>query len=417
MNKSLTVVGMGYIGLPTAIVFAENGWQVTGVDINARIVDLVNNGELPFAEAELAAPLARVVEEGRLCAALEPPKAEVYIIAVPTPCTRDHLADLSYIDSAVDLIAPKLKSGNLLILESTSPVGTTEYMLKRALEQRPDLAGDGTAESCELMAAHAPERVLPGQIMKEMVANDRIVGGLTPEATERAAAMYASFCEGTILKTDAATAELTKLTENAFRDVNIAFANELSIICDDYGIDVRELIDLANRHPRVDILKPGPGVGGHCIAVDPWFIVSGDYAHSNLIRTAREVNDSKPLWVLEKFEELIGDCNSSETVALLGLTFKANVDDLRESPSLDIAHKLAERHPEKRFIAFEPNVHELPAVLSALGNVELSRNVHTLVEADAVLVLVGHRQFRAANKYLRDGVPVLDTIGLWHSID
>lgn len=299
---------MGYIGLPTAVVLAENGWQVTGVDINPRIVDSINKGVLPFVEAELGGHLAKVVADGALRAQTEPPKADVYIIAVPTPFREGHEADLSYIFAAVESIAPMLDPGCMLILESTSPVGTTEKMLRRALELRPDLAGDGTVEGALICAAHAPERVLPGQIMAEMVANDRIVGGLTPRATDRAAAVYASFCEGRILRTDAQTAELAKLTENAFRDVNIAFANELSLICDGYGINVRELISLANKHPRVDILQPGPGVGGHCIAVDPWFIVAGDPAHSHLIRTARQVNDSKPRWVLARFEEILTSC-------------------------------------------------------------------------------------------------------------
>ena len=404
---------MGYIGLPTAVVLAENGWQVTGVDINPRIVDSINKGVLPFVEAELGGHLAKVVADGALRAQTEPPKADVYIIAVPTPFREGHEADLSYIFAAVESIAPMLDPGCMLILESTSPVGTTEKMLRRALELRPDLAGDGTVEGALICAAHAPERVLPGQIMAEMVANDRIVGGLTPRATDRAAAVYASFCEGRILRTDAQTAELAKLTENAFRDVNIAFANELSLICDGYGINVRELISLANKHPRVDILQPGPGVGGHCIAVDPWFIVAGDPAHSHLIRTARQVNDSKPRWVLARFEEILTSCEPTATVVILGLAFKANVDDLRESPAMAIARHLAERYPERHFVALEPNIRELPESLAALGNVELSRDVHCVERAGAVLVLVGHRQFRSAKRFVPEGVPVLDTIGLW----
>lgn len=413
MRESLVVVGMGYIGLPTAVVLAEHGWNVTGVDVNPAVVSSINDGEVPFFEDELEKHLSKAVDGGRLHAVLEPPEADVYIVAVPTPFAANHEADLSYVFSAADSIAPRLKGGELLILESTSPVGATEKMLRHVLELRPDLVGDGTLEGAEICAAHAPERVLPGQIMKEMTANSRIVGGLTQDATRRAAAIYASFCEGEILKTDAATAELAKLTENAYRDVNIAFANELSLICDGYGIDVRELIEMANKHPRVSILQPGPGVGGHCIAVDPWFIVAGDRAHSNLIRTAREVNDSKPMWVIARFEEMLAACEAGATVALLGLAFKANVDDLRESPAMKIAFELAERHPEKRFVALEPNVRELPESLAALGNVELSRDVAFLAEADAVLVLVGHRQFRSARKFLRQGVPVLDTIGLW----
>lgn len=413
VKRSLVVVGMGYIGLPTAVVLAENGWQVTGVDINPAIVESINRGELPFVEAELGGHLAKVVADGALHAQAEPPEASVYIVAVPTPFGEGHEADLSYIFAAVDSIAPKLKPGAMIILESTSPVGTTEKMMRRALELRPDLAGDGTFEGAKICAAHAPERVLPGHIMKEMTANDRIVGGLTPRATDRAAAVYASFCEGEILRTDAATAELAKLTENAFRDVNIAFANELSLICDGYGINVRELISLANKHPRVNILQPGPGVGGHCIAVDPWFIVSGNPARSHLIRTAREVNDSKPKWVMAKFEEMLSECEASATVVILGLAFKANVDDLRESPAMEITHQLAERYPERHFLALEPNIRELPQELAVLGNVEHTRDVHCLDHADAALVLVGHRQFRSARKFLPEGAAVLDTIGLW----
>lgn len=413
MRKSLVVVGMGYIGLPTAVVLAENGWDVIGVDTNPDIVAMINAGRCPFSEAELSGHVAMVINEGWLRVTSETPEAEVYIIAVPTPFKENHEADVSYIESAIDAIAPKLKGGELLILESTSPVGTTRMIFDRIVAQRPDLAGDGTPEGAAVCVAHAPERVLPGQIMKEMTGNSRIVGGLTPRATEKAAEVYASFCEGEICKTDAATAELTKLAENTFRDVNIAFANELSLICDKHGIDVRELIRLANQHPRVKILDPGPGVGGHCVAVDPWFIVSGDSSHSHLIRTAREVNDAKPLWVIDKFGEMIASRSRCENIVLLGLTFKANVSDLRESPALHISYALTERYPDKTFVVLEPNIRELPDNLAQLGNVFLSENVRVLDSADAVLVLVGHRQFRNAQKYVREGVPVLDTIGLW----
>ena len=413
-TKSLAVIGLGYIGLPTAVVLAENGWSVTGVDINPRTVTIINEGHSPISEAELAARLQRVVAEGRFHATTDTPAAAVYIISVPTPCTENHDADLSFICEACEAIAPMLSGDELVILESTSPVGTTRRVAQWILERRPDLSLDGTGGRPLVHFAHAPERVLPGRIMAELIGNDRIVGGITSAATVRAKDVYSSFCEGKILETNAETAELSKLAENSYRDVNIALANELSLICDRHGINVWELIALANRHPRVEILNPGPGVGGHCIAVDPWFVVAGAPEQSRLIRTAREVNDLKPTWVLERFTSTTSRLDAGRKIAILGLTFKPNVDDLRESPALAIARNLVSSRPDIEFLLVEPNICDIPADFAGSLNVTHTDDVHDISVADAVLVLVGHRQFRHARKYLRNGIPYLDTVGIWN---
>ena len=300
---TVAVVGLGYIGLPTAAILATNGLDVIGVDVNPRTVDAVNNGDVPFVEPDLGVHVAGAVSQGRLRAQLETPAADAYIVAVPTPFQADKSADMSYIAAAARAIAPQLRGGELVILESTSPPGSTRRLAELILGLRPDLSLDGADGKPVLLVAHCPERVLPGRIMIELVTNDRVVGGLTTEAAEAAAALYGVFCQGEIHLTDAATAEMSKLVENAYRDVNIAFANELSVISDNLDIDVWELIRLANHHPRVNILQPGPGVGGHCIAVDPWFIVAADPENSSLIRTAREVNDSKPGYVVDQVRE------------------------------------------------------------------------------------------------------------------
>jgi len=288
--SSVVVVGLGYIGLPTAAILASNDVKVVGVDVNPRTVDAVNRGDVPFVEPDLATYVAGAVKQGTLRASGAPEPADAFIVAVPTPFKDDHKPDLSYIESAVRALAPLLYGGELVVLESTSPPGATEQMARWIIEERPDLSLDGADGRPQIHVAHCPERVLPGRVMIELVTNDRIVGGLTPEAAERARELYGIFCQGEILLTDAVTAEMAKLVENSYRDVNIAFANELSLISDKLGIDVWELIRLANHHPRVNILQPGPGVGGHCIAVDPWFIVDADPEQARLIRTAREVN-------------------------------------------------------------------------------------------------------------------------------
>ncbi len=408
------VVGLGYIGLPTAVVFAHHGWHVTGVDVNPHTVQEVNEGRLPFVEEGLESVL-REVAGTTLTASTEPVGADVVIVSVPTPFGEDHVADLRFIDAAADSIVPVLRGGELVVLESTVPPGATEHMARRILSARPDLAAeDGVLEHAKVDFAHAPERVLPGRIMAELTTNDRIMGGIGQAAAQRAKDVYATFCTGEITTTDARTAELSKLAENSFRDVNIAYANELSLVCDDLGIDVWELISLANRHPRVNILQPGPGVGGHCIAVDPWFIVSADREHTALIRTAREVNDAKPSWVIQRAEAILDSLRTdTPTVAVLGLAFKPDIDDLRESPSLAIADRLAEEFTHAKLLAVEPNITELPPVLARHDNVVLSSLEEAVAASDMVLLLVDHTPFTQMDPKLLGARPVIDTRGLW----
>lgn len=408
---TVSVIGLGYIGLPTAAVLAQAGKTVIGVDVKQANVDAINAGTVPFVEEGLETVVAGVVAQGKLSAQLETPDADAYIVSVPTPFKGDHDADLSYIEAAAKGIAPKLSGGELIVLESTAPPGATEYMAEVILTARPEFTLEPNLPN-SLYFSHAPERVLPGRIMIEMVENDRIIGGMSPEAAELNRDLYASFCHGELLVTDAKTAEMAKLTENAFRDVNIAFANELSIIADRQGIDVWELIELSNHHPRVNILQPGPGVGGHCIAVDPWFIVSADREHSNLIRTAREVNDSKPELVIEKVLKK-ADKFKNPTVAALGIAFKANIDDLRESPSRNIAGSLASKLTDGTVLVVEPNVDELPKELAEQDNVELAELDSALERADIVLLMVDHDAFKEIDRDLLQEKIVIDTKGLW----
>ncbi|MGP9838274.1 UDP-N-acetyl-D-mannosamine dehydrogenase [Arthrobacter sp. 179] len=405
--KDVVVVGLGYIGLPTAAILAANGLNVQGVDVSQRTIDAVNAGQVPFVEPDLGAFVAGAVAQGTLSASFETPAADAFIVAVPTPFNADHSADLSYIEAAADKIAPQLHGDELVILESTSPPGATEHMANRLLAARPDLSLD------TLKIAHCPERVLPGRVMVELVTNDRIVGGMTREAAEAARDLYATFCDAEILLTDAKTAEMAKLVENSYRDVNIAFANELSVISDKLGINVWELIELANRHPRVNILQPGPGVGGHCIAVDPWFIVAAAPEDSKLIRQARESNDSKPGWVVGKVEEALKSAGPIATVAVLGLAFKANIDDLRESPAIGIASRVAGEFADNRILAVEPHIESLPKTLEAHSNIELTDIDSALEEADVVLLLVDHDQFKAVPAVALAGKHVIDTRGIW----
>ena len=339
--RTIAVIGLGYIGLPTAAILATNGLDVIGVDVNQRTVDAVNEGRVPFVEPDLGIHVAGAVSQGRLKATTETPAADAFIVAVPTPFTADKRADLSYIEAAARGIAPVLQGGELIILESTSPPGATRHLGEYIVSLRPDLSLDGADGRPAILLAHCPERVLPGKVMIELVTNDRIVGGITRRAADLAKDLYAVFCQGEILITDDVTAEMAKLVENSYRDVNIAFANELSVISEKLGINVWELIRLANHHPRVDILQPGPGVGGHCIAVDPWFIVAAAPAESRLIRAARTVNDEKPRWVLDQVRDAFAGLPRNAEIAVLGLAFKANIDDLRESPVIDIAHGIA----------------------------------------------------------------------------
>lgn len=421
-DKTICVVGLGYIGLPTASLLASRGFEVHGVDVNQTVVDTINGGGIHIREPELDVMVRTGVESGRLRAHLEPVEADIFILAVPTPFKDGYEPDLSYVEAATRAAAPRIKKGDLVILESTSPVGTTERISQWLSEERPDLTAgwdEGTRNGCPgLMVAHCPERVLPGQIMRELIENDRIVGGVDDASTRAAVEFYKTFVSGEILSTDCRTAEMSKLVENTFRDVNIAFANELSIICDKLEINVWQLIRLANHHPRVNILQPGPGVGGHCIAVDPWFIVSQAEEEARLIRTAREVNDSKPRWVIEKVQQAVGSLLQERegltaadvTLACLGLAFKPNIDDLRESPSLYIAEQIAEMHPGE-FLMVEPNIERLPA--GKLADCALAGVQEALERASIIVLLVDHREFHdIPESDLKDRI-LIDTRGLW----
>jgi len=406
---TIAVIGLGYIGLPTAAILASKGIDVVGVDVRQSTVDAVNRGEVPFVEPDLGTYLAGAVTQGNLTASTKTPAADAYIVAVPTPFKDDHAADLSYIEAAADAIAPQLVGGELLILESTSPPGATQHMADRILALRPDLRHKD--DDGGLFFAHCPERVLPGRVMIELVTNDRIVGGVTPRAAERAKSLYETFCQGEILLTDAKTAEMAKLVENSFRDVNIAFANELSIIADKVGVNVWELIELANHHPRVNILQPGPGVGGHCIAVDPWFIVDAAPEEARLIRTAREVNDAKPGVVVEKVVKAAGGY-ARPCIAALGLAFKADIDDIRESPALEIVARIAAEIVSAEILVVDPHVPRIPDALSERG-VRLTPLDAALERADIVLLLVDHAEFKTLSREDLRGRPTIDTRGIF----
>jgi UDP-N-acetyl-D-mannosaminuronic acid dehydrogenase len=406
--KKVCVVGLGYIGLPTATVLANNGFEVYGVDINEKAVELINNGQVHIYEPDLDIMVKKAVESGYLKASVVPEKADVLIIAVPTPFKENHKPDLTYVEQATKSIAPYLEPGNIVILESTSPVGTTEKVAEWILEEREDLSIDENHEN-RIFVSHCPERVLPGKILKELIENDRIIGGINEESTKRTVEFYKRFVKGKILETNARTAELSKLAENAFRDVNIAFANELSMICDELDINVWELINLANHHPRVNVLQPGPGVGGHCIAVDPWFIVDAAPKTANLIRTARMVNDSKPYFVIEKIKEATKNLQNP-TIACLGLAFKANVDDLRESPAVKIVKELSAIYDQTIYVA-EPHIEELPKDLQEL-NVHFTKTKDAIEKADVVVLLVDHDYFKVIDKKTLSNKIVIDTQGV-----
>ncbi|OYX65270.1 MAG: UDP-N-acetyl-D-mannosamine dehydrogenase [Sphingomonadales bacterium 32-64-17] len=418
MFERISMVGLGYIGLPTAALFAAHGTKVIGVDVSAHVVETINAGKIHFVEPDLDGVVHKVVSNGSLHATLEPEPADAFIIAVPTPFKEGYEPDLSYIESAARMIAPVLVPGNLVVLESTSPIGATEQLAVWLADARSDLSFPQTAgDDADIQIAHCPERVLPGHVLRELIANDRIIGGMTQRASEMAVAMYRKVVRGDCVITDARTAEMCKLTENSSRDVQIAFANELSTICDRFDIDVWELISLANRHPRVNILQPGAGVGGHCIAVDPWFIVSSAPEEAKLIRTAREVNDAKPDWVLQKGKEAVLAALSADTarsmadikVACMGLAFKPDIDDLRESPALQITEKFADLGCQ--VLAVEPHIEALPASL-ADKPVTLASIDEALSQADVICVLVHHSDFAGLAGKVPDTACLIDVVGL-----
>lgn len=412
--KRISVIGLGYIGLPTAAMFASRKIEVVGVDVNQKAVDTINRGEVHIVEPDLDLVVRAVVKEGYLRATTIPEPAEAFLIAVPTPFKGEsHDPDLGFIEAAASAIAPVLETGNLVILESTSPVGATEAMASWLAKARPDLSFPQAAGAgSDIRVAHCPERVLPGRVMQELITNDRVIGGMTSACSTRAAALYKTFVKGDcVIASGPRVAEMAKLTENSFRDVNIAFANELSMICDEMSIDVWELISLTNRHPRVNVLRPGPGVGGHCIAVDPWFIVSSASETAKLIRTAREVNNKKPLWVIDKVATAIKSYLNDHpdkaaedvTIGIYGLAFKPDIDDARESPALEIARWICEQHVGPKYV-FEPNMTDLPA---DLGDARFAPDHKQPL--DIAVILVNHKQFNAQNIYAD---LVVDTVGL-----
>lgn len=418
--ETISVIGLGYIGLPTAAMFASRKKKVIGVDVNQSAVDTINQGKIHIVEPDLDMIVHAAVTEGYLKAVTIPEPADAFLIAVPTPfkpCENGAIPepDLSYIQSACDGIANVLKKGDLVILESTSPVGATELVAQWLAAARPDLSfpqSDGVA--ADVNVAHCPERVLPGHVVRELVENDRVIGGMSTKCSERSVELYKTFVQGECVITNARTAEMAKLTENSCRDVQIAFANELSVICDKLDINVWELISLANRHPRINILQPGPGVGGHCIAVDPWFIVSKTPAEAKLIHTARLVNDAKPEWVINKVKIAIVDFLQENpektakdvTIACYGLAFKPDIDDLRESPALNITKKIAEMH-SGLILAVEPNIETLP---KTFANIELTSTALAFTKADIQVLLVDHHQFRGVQP--SQGL-IVDTKGIW----
>ncbi|WP_221074098.1 UDP-N-acetyl-D-mannosamine dehydrogenase [Agarivorans aestuarii] len=416
--ETISVVGLGYIGLPTAAMFASRKKKVIGVDVNQHAVDTINRGEIHIVEPDLDMLVSAAVQQEYLKAVTTPEPADAFLIAVPTPfksCEEVVIPepDLSYIESAAMAIAPVLKKGDLVILESTSPVGATEQMAAWLAEARQDLSFPQAAgEQADINVAHCPERVLPGKVVTELVQNDRVIGGMSKRCSERCVELYKTFVMGECVITNARTAEMAKLTENSSRDVQIAFANELSMICDELDIDVWELIALANRHPRVNILQPGPGVGGHCIAVDPWFIVSKTPETAKIIHTARSVNDHKPEWVINKVNVAVTDflnlnpkkTAKDVTIACYGLAFKPDIDDLRESPALDITKSIAKNHVGK-VLAIEPNITSIE-----IDNIELVSLEESLSKTDIHVMLVDHRQFKKMK--LNDAF-IIDTKGIW----
>ena len=418
--KTISVIGLGYIGLPTAAMFASHKVNVIGVDVNPHVVDTINKGKIHIVEPDLDILVRDAVAANYLKAVIIAEPADAFLIAVPTPfkaCVSGEVPepDIAYIKAATKAIAPVLKKGDLVILESTSPVGTTELMAKWLAQERSDLTfPQNIGDNADINIAHCPERVLPGQVVRELVENDRVIGGISQRCSERSVELYKLFVKGECVITNARTAEMAKLTENSCRDVQIAFANELSVICDKLDIDVWELIALANRHPRINILQPGPGVGGHCIAVDPWFIVSKTPKEAKLIHTARIVNDEKPEWVLNKIKIAIADFLQANpiksvkdvTIACYGLAFKPNIDDLRESPAVKITSNIIAMHLGN-VIVVEPNIDSLPLKLKGAKLVKWET---ASKEGDIQLMLVDHDTFK--DKKPKSGI-LIDTKGIW----
>ena len=392
------VVGLGYVGLPTAALLGTRGWDVLGVDTSKEVVQTVNAGRVHIQELGLEERVRLAVRSKRLRASRKPILADVFLIAVPTPILPDRRPDLSLVEAATDSLLSSLRPGNLVLVESTCPVGTTEVVVAERIAKAGHTIGEAGVR-----VAYCPERVLPGSILDELIHNDRIVGGIDASSTEQAARFYESFVEGVVLRTDARTAEMVKLTENAYRDVNIAFANELSMLCGQTGVDVWELIRLANRHPRVGVLEPGPGVGGHCVAVDPWFLIGAAPECARLTRVAREVNDSKPEWVLERVRQSVQGIDAP-VIACLGLTFKADIGDLRESPALEVCRKLADEQLGELLVV-EPFLDNHPEFV--LWDLDIA-----VRRADVILVLVDHQAFRSLRDRSLSGKRLVDTRGL-----
>ncbi len=410
--ERISVIGLGYIGLPVAAILASKGVEVIGVDSNLQVVATINDGKCQIREPMLDVVIQGVVTTGRLKAVTYPQPAQAFLIAVPTPLNKDRAADLAYIKTAAESLAPVLESGNLVVLESTSPVGTTEQLAQWLAEARQDLTFPQQAgEDADILVAYCPERVMPGKVLHELINNDRIIGGMSLKSSKRAIELYEIFLEGKCLETDVRTAEMVKLAENAFRDLNLAFANELSLICDQMGINVWELIGLANHHPRVEILNPGPGVGGHCIAVDPWFIVNSAPELAHLIRKAREINDGKPDYVVSKVKKAAAQYDQP-VITCLGLSFKADVDDLRESPAVQIVQRLA-REGVGKILVVEPHIEKLPPKLANQAGIELTELDEGLEKADMVVLLVDHKTFRETPLEALIDKAVIDTRGIW----
>ena len=417
--EKISIFGLGYIGLPTAAALATQRTHVIGIDVNESAVNTINEGKIHIVEPELDVAVQAAVSRGYLRASTTPEQADAFLIAVPTPFHEGHQPNLDYIEAAASAIAPVLEKGNLVILESTSPVGTTLKICEWLAAHRPDLSFPHSAgEDSDIRVAYCPERVLPGKVMYELAMNDRVIGGITNKCSIAAQQLYKIFVQGDCVVTNAATAELCKLTENAMRDVNIAFANELSLVCDKLEINVWELIDLANLHPRINILQPGPGVGGHCIAVDPWFIIAQSPELTPLMQAARSVNDGKPKWVIKQFDKLVskwisenpGSTASSIRVACFGLAFKANIDDLRESPALDISLQISRKHPGQTFLV-EPNISKTPSEFDSTSAVLVNME-DAMRNADICILLVDHAEFQVALSKKEEAL-VLDTRGVW----